>query len=90
MFLSNNLFKISRVDGCILKNVGELSFDFVDGACNSFNFDYALKRGEYVPQEDGDPIYVEPILMDPIDMDEEVWLCFDSSNDMEEAQKCYS
>ena len=82
MFLSNNLFKISRVDGCRLKNVGELSFDFVDGACNSFSpraFDPSLNL---------DPAY--NYFLDHTDWDVDAWLCFDSSNGIEEAQKCYS
>ena len=34
--------KFSRIEGCELKSVGELSFDFYHGACNSFSFGVLL------------------------------------------------
>ena len=34
----NLKFKLSKVDGCQLASVGELHFDFAEGACNTFNF----------------------------------------------------
>ena len=30
------VIKISRVDGCNVKRVGTLEFDFVNGACNTY------------------------------------------------------
>ena len=31
--------KISRIDGCNIKRVGSLKFDFSWGACNTYQFD---------------------------------------------------
>ena len=31
--------KISRIDGCNIKRVGSLEFDFNYGACNTYQFD---------------------------------------------------
>ena len=33
------IFKISRIDGCNLKRVDSLDFDFYNGACNSYQFE---------------------------------------------------
>ena len=35
----NDCVKISRIDGCNIKRVGNLEFDFYDGACNTYRFD---------------------------------------------------
>ena len=31
--------KISRIDGCNVKRINDLEFDFVFGACNTYKFD---------------------------------------------------
>ena len=31
--------KISRIDGCDIKRVGNLEFDFYRGACNNYQFE---------------------------------------------------
>ena len=33
------LIKISRIDGCNVKRVASLEFDFYDGACNTYRFE---------------------------------------------------
>ena len=33
------VIKISRIDGCNVKRVGTLEFDFDDGACNTYQFE---------------------------------------------------
>ena len=35
----NDCVKISRIDGCNIKRIGNLEFDFYDGACNTYRFD---------------------------------------------------
>ena len=34
----NDCVKISRIDGCNIKRVGNLEFDFSFGACNTYQF----------------------------------------------------
>ena len=33
------VIQISRIDGCNIKRVGTLEFDFKEGACNTYQFD---------------------------------------------------
>ena len=35
----NDCVKISRIDGCNIKRIGNLEFDFNYGACNTYQFD---------------------------------------------------
>ena len=35
----NDCVKISRIDGCNIKRIGNLEFDFSGGACNTYQFD---------------------------------------------------
>ena len=35
----NDCVKISQIDGCNIKRIGNLEFDFSFGACNTYQFD---------------------------------------------------
>ena len=36
------ILKISKITGCTLENIGQLDFDFEQGACNTFSFGIML------------------------------------------------
>ena len=42
--------KLSKIEGCELKSVGELSFDFYHGTCNTFSFGVLLCFDYYSTQ----------------------------------------
>ena len=35
----NDCVKISRIDGCNIKRIGNLDFDIYGGSCNTYQFD---------------------------------------------------
>ena len=38
-FFTKDIVQISRIDGCTVKKVGSLNFDFRYGACKSYQFE---------------------------------------------------
>ena len=42
VIISNRVFKMSKIDDCKLKNVGELPFNHYYGGCNTFDFGIML------------------------------------------------
>ena len=46
-----NCFKISEIQGCKLKRIGDLSFDFYAGGCNTFPFGIMLCFHRYADKE---------------------------------------
>ena len=41
-FFYTKLFKMSMIEDCRLKDIGQLSFDFHGGGCNTFTFGIML------------------------------------------------
>jgi len=59
-----NCFKISEIQGCKLKRIGDLDFDFQYGGCNTFSFGIMLCFSSYADKEchsfDGKTLKTEP------------------------------